>query len=85
MDYAQALAEGLVRRPTNFISTICDESSDVHTYCGVPIDEVIERKLGIGGVIGLLWFKKEIPAYARVPRDRYPDHRQPGRGHGGRA
>jgi len=31
----------------------------------VPIDEVIERKLGIGGVIGLLWFKKEIPAYAR--------------------
>jgi len=65
MDYAQAAAEGLVRKPTNFISTICDESSDVHTYCGVPIDEVIDRKLGIGGVIGLLWFKKEIPVYAR--------------------
>jgi len=65
MDYAQAKAEGLVRKPTNFISTICDESGDVHTYCGVPIEEVIERKLGIGGVIGLLWFKKEIPAYAR--------------------
>jgi len=65
MDYAQAKAEGLVRKPTNFISTICDESGDVHTYAGVPIDEVIERKLGIGGVIGLLWFKKEIPAYAR--------------------
>jgi succinyl-CoA synthetase alpha subunit len=65
MDYAQAVAEGLVRKPTNFISTICDESGDVHNYCGVPIDEVIERKLGIGGVIGLLWFKKEIPAYAR--------------------
>ena len=65
MDYAQAIAEGVVRKPTNFISTICDESGDVHTYCGVPIDEVIDRKLGIGGVIGLLWFKKEIPAYAR--------------------
>ena len=65
MDYKQAKAEGLVRKPTNFISTICDESGDVHKYCGVPIDEVIERKLGIGGVIGLLWFKKEIPAYAR--------------------
>jgi ATP-citrate lyase alpha-subunit len=65
MDYAQAKAEGLVRKPTNFISTICDESGDVHNYCGVPIDEVIERKLGIGGVIGLLWFKKEIPTYAR--------------------
>ncbi len=65
MDYKQAKAEGLVRKPTNFISTICDESGDVHTYSGIPIDEIIDRKLGIGGVIGLLWFKKEIPQYAR--------------------
>jgi len=65
MDYAQAKAEGRVRKPTNFISTICDEQGDVHNYCGVPIDEVIEKKYGIGGVIGLLWFKKEIPSYAR--------------------
>jgi len=65
MDYAQAKAEGRVRKPTNFISTICDERGDVHDYCGVPIDEVIEKKYGIGGVIGLLWFKKEIPSHAR--------------------
>ena len=65
MDYKQAVAEGLVRKPTSFISTICDESGDVHNYCGVPIDEVIEQKYGIGGVLGLLWFKKEIPQYAR--------------------
>lgn len=65
MDYAQAVAEGLVRKPTNFISTICDESGEVHNYCGVPIDEVIEKKYGIGGVLGLLWFKKDIPQYAR--------------------
>ena len=65
IDYAQARAEGLVRRPTNFISTICDERGEVHNYCGVPIDKVIEEKYGIGGVIGLLWFKKEIPPYAR--------------------
>jgi ATP-citrate lyase alpha-subunit len=65
IDYKQAVAEGLVRKPTNFISTICDESGEVHNYCGVPIDEVIDKKYGIGGVIGLLWFKKEIPVYAR--------------------
>ncbi len=65
IDYAQAKAEGLVRRPTNFVSTICDERGDVHNYCGVPIDRVIEEKYGIGGVIGLLWFKKDIPPYAR--------------------
>lgn len=65
LDYAQARAEGLVRRPTNFVSTICDERGDVHTYCGVPINRVIEERYGIGGVIGLLWFKKDIPPYAR--------------------
>jgi len=65
MDYKQAVAEGLVRKPTNFISTICDESGEVHNYCGVPIDEVIEKKYGIGGVIGLLWFKKDILPHAR--------------------
>ncbi len=65
MDYAQAVAEGLVRKPTNFISTICDETGEIHNYCGVPIDKVIKENYGIGGVIGLLWFKKELPQYAR--------------------
>jgi len=65
MDYAQAVAEGRVRRPTHFVSTICDERGEVHNYAGVPIDEVIEKKYGIGGVIGLLWFKKDIPPHAR--------------------
>lgn len=65
MDYKQAVAENIVRRPTNFISTICDETGEVHNYCGVPIDEVIEKDYGLGGVIGLLWFKKELPQYAR--------------------
>ena len=65
MDYNQARAEGLVRKPTNFISTICDERGDQHTYCGIPIDRVIEERYGIGGVLGLLWLKKDIPPYAR--------------------
>lgn len=65
MDYKQAVAENRVRRPTNFISTICDEQGEVHNYCGVPIDEVIEKDYGLGGVIGLLWFKKDLPQYAR--------------------
>jgi len=65
IDYKQAVAEGRVRRPTHFVSTICDERGEVHNYAGVPIDEVIEKKYGIGGVIGLLWFKKEIPPHAR--------------------
>jgi len=65
MDYKQALAEGLVRKPTNFISTICDETGEIHNYCGVPIDDVIKKGYGIGGVLGLLWFKKDLPKYSR--------------------
>ncbi|MCF7858880.1 MAG: ATP citrate synthase [Candidatus Cloacimonetes bacterium] len=65
MDYAQAVAEGFVRKPTNFISTICDETGEIHNYCGVPIDQVIKENYGIGGVLGLLWFKKKLPQYAR--------------------
>ena len=65
MDYNQAVAEGLVRKPTNFISTICNETGEVHNYCGIPIDDVIKEGYGLGGVIGLLWFKKDLPQYAR--------------------
>jgi ATP-citrate lyase alpha-subunit len=65
MDYKQAVAERRVRRSTNFMTTICDERGDLHNYCGVPIDEVIREGYGLGGVIGLLWFKKDLPKYAR--------------------
>ncbi len=65
MDYNQAVAENLVRKPTNFITTICDERGGIHNYCGLPIDEVIKQGYGIGGVIGLLWFKKDVPKYTR--------------------
>jgi ATP-citrate lyase alpha-subunit len=64
LDHADAVKRGLVRKPTNFISTICDERGEVHNYCGVLMDKVIQQGYGIGGVIGLLWFKKKLPAYA---------------------
>ncbi len=66
MDYAQALKEGKIRKPTIFINTISNDKKEELEYCGIPISTVIEEKeMGIGGVIGLLWFKKELPAYAR--------------------
>lgn len=64
MDLNQAVAEGLVRQPTHLLSTVTDERGDVHTYAGIPIDEVIEQGYGIGGVIGLLWFQRTLPKYA---------------------
>jgi len=65
MDYAAAVRQGLIRKPTNFMSTISDDRGEELTYHKIPITEVIEREMGIGGVIGLLWFQRELPAYAR--------------------
>lgn len=64
MDYERARKLGLVRRPTNFTSTICDDRGDELSYAGVPVSRVLDEQLGLGGVIGLLWFKRRLPDYA---------------------
>jgi ATP-citrate lyase alpha-subunit len=64
VDYAVALKEGLIRRPAEFVSTISDDRGEEPKYCGVTISEVIEQGLGLGGVLGLLWFKKRLPKWA---------------------
>ena len=64
IDYKVALKEGIIRKPTEFICTISDDRGEELRYCGVPISKVIEEKYGLGGVIGLLWFKKKLPKWA---------------------
>jgi len=64
MDYAKAVKQGKVRRPTCFVYTISDDRGEEATYGGVPISEVIEKGYSIADVIGLLWFKREFPAWA---------------------
>jgi citrate synthase len=65
IDFAQALKEGRIRKPTTFVSTISDERKDELEYNNIPISRVIASEMGLGGVIGLLWFKKELPDFAR--------------------
>ncbi|MFH1200260.1 MAG: citrate/2-methylcitrate synthase, partial [Candidatus Micrarchaeota archaeon] len=64
VDYAVALKTGLVRKPTSFVSSISDERGTEVAYNGVPISKVVADGMGIGDVIGLLWFKKKLPPYA---------------------
>jgi succinyl-CoA synthetase alpha subunit len=64
VDYAVALREGLIRRPTEFITTISDDRGEEPVYGGVTISEVIEQGYGLGGVLGLLWFKRKVPRWA---------------------
>merc|ERR1712003_338582 len=61
MDYTWAQKLGMVRKPANFISTIADDRGEELKYCGVTISEVFNRSLGIGGVLSLLWFRRQLP------------------------
>ena len=65
MDFAQALKEGKIRKATTFINTISNEKKEELEYLNIPISKVLESNMGIGGVIGLLWFKRELPDYGR--------------------
>jgi ATP citrate (pro-S)-lyase len=64
LDLDVAVKRGLVRAPTNVVSTICDDRGEEPTYCGVTMSELIEGDYGVGDVISLLWFKRKLPPYA---------------------
>lgn len=65
VDYAWAAELGLIRRPAaSFVSTICDDRGQELLYAGMPISRVFEEDIGVGGVLGLLWFRRRLPAYA---------------------
>ena len=64
LDYKVAIREGIVRRPSEFISTISDDRGEELMYCGVPISKIFEDNYGLGGVLGLLWFKKKLPKWS---------------------
>lgn len=63
-DYARAMKGGMIRKPAEFICTISNDKGEELTYNNVPISKVIGENYGVGGVIGLLWFKRELPKFA---------------------
>jgi ATP-citrate lyase alpha-subunit len=54
-----------VRRPTDVVATISNDTGRVLTYNGVAIDKIIQEKRSLGYVIGLLWLKRELPESAQ--------------------
>jgi ATP citrate (pro-S)-lyase len=64
MDWSWAKRLGLVRKPANFISSISDDRGEELTYSGMAISEVFEKDVGVGGVVSLLWFRRQLPDYA---------------------
>ncbi|EMC91547.1 hypothetical protein BAUCODRAFT_297058 [Baudoinia panamericana UAMH 10762] len=64
MDYSWAQELGLIRKPAAFISTISDDRGQELLYAGIPITDVFQENIGIGGVMSLLWFRRRLPNYA---------------------
>jgi len=61
MDYTWAKKLGMVRKPANFISSIADDRGEELKYCGIAITDVFAQELGVGGVLSLLWFRRQLP------------------------
>lgn len=54
---------GVVRpNPANIVCSISDDRGEEVTYGGMKLSQICESNLGIGGVISLLWFKRNLPA-----------------------
>lgn len=64
LDLSVAKKQGIVRVPTNVVSTICDDRGEEPTYSGVPMSELINSGAGVGDAVSLLWFKRRLPSYA---------------------
>jgi len=64
MSYADAMKKRAIRKPTNMVCTITNDSGDELTYLGTPISQVIEENYSIGDVISMLWFRRRFPAWA---------------------
>ena len=64
LDLAAAKKQGVVRAPTNVVSTICDDRGEEPTYSGVPMSELVSSGAGVGDAVSLLWFKRRLPPYA---------------------
>ena len=52
---------GMVRKPANFMSSISDDRGEEVKYCGFTISVVSEQEIRIGGVLSLLWFRRQLP------------------------
>eukprot|EP00484_Ammonia_sp_Unknown_P022877 CAMPEP_0197032974 /NCGR_PEP_ID=MMETSP1384-20130603/11505_1 /TAXON_ID=29189 /ORGANISM="Ammonia sp." /LENGTH=1136 /DNA_ID=CAMNT_0042462711 /DNA_START=37 /DNA_END=3447 /DNA_ORIENTATION=- len=63
LDYNWARKLGMVRKASSFLSGISDERGDELVYAGMPISQIFRDDIGIGGVVGLLWFRRKLPPY----------------------
>ncbi|CAD7961112.1 unnamed protein product [Amoebophrya sp. A120] len=53
---------GVVRpNPANMVCSISDDRGDEVTYGGMKLSNIMQMSRGVGSVISLLWFKRNLP------------------------
>lgn len=62
-DLTSAIKAGDVRKTTNVVCTISNDTGEEPTYVGIPMSEIM-KDYTIGDVISLLWFKTLFPKWA---------------------
>lgn len=62
-DLASAIKAGEVRKTTNIVCTISNDTKEEPSYVGIPMSEIM-ADYTIGEVISLLWFKTLFPKWA---------------------
>lgn len=62
-DLSFAIKAGEVRKTTNVVCTISNDTGEEPTYLGIPMSEIM-ADYTIGDVISLLWFKTLFPRWA---------------------
>ena len=65
LDFNDATRLGVVRRPADVVVSISDDRGEIVTFNQIPLDKIINENKSIGYVIGLLWFKRELPDFAQ--------------------
>ena len=65
LDFNDATRLGVVRRPADVVVSISDDRGEIVTFNQIPLDKIIRENKSIGYVIGLLWFKRELPDFAQ--------------------
>ena len=74
MDFNWARELGLIRKPASFMTSICDERGQELLYAGIPITDVFKDEMGVGGVLGLLWFQKRYVEQTRMTKGKRTDY-----------
>lgn len=63
LEVDEAIKKGLVRKQTHFTSTISSDLGEEPTYNTIPLSKLIAQNASLGDILGLLWFKRTLPAY----------------------